>query len=142
MESASWQRPLYGFKINQKQAKTPLKSGFSDGLGGAFLSMEDRMKFLCRLLMDILLVMVILMHQLVHCLSRKMIMNSPCRPLKMTSRSSYAMRRTQWSTPLMLLREQQRLSFPLRSQAVLNFASFPSLLPIIIGDILICDFEM
>ncbi len=34
MESASRQRPLYGFKINQKQAKTPLKSGFSDGLGG------------------------------------------------------------------------------------------------------------
>ncbi len=37
MESASRQRPLYGFKINQKQAKTPLKSGFSDGLGGVIL---------------------------------------------------------------------------------------------------------
>ena len=36
MESASWQRPLYGFKINQKQAKTPLKSGFSNGLVGGY----------------------------------------------------------------------------------------------------------
>ena len=36
MESASWQRPLYGFEISQNQAKMPLKSGFSDGLGGAF----------------------------------------------------------------------------------------------------------
>ena len=35
MESASWQRPLYGFEISQNQAKMPLKSGFSDGLGGA-----------------------------------------------------------------------------------------------------------
>ena len=34
MESASWQRPLYGFEISQNQAKMPLKSGFSDGLGG------------------------------------------------------------------------------------------------------------
>ena len=34
MESASWQRPLYGFKITQNQAEMPLKSGFSDGLGG------------------------------------------------------------------------------------------------------------
>lgn len=33
MESASWQRPLYGFEISQNQAKMPLKSGFSDGLG-------------------------------------------------------------------------------------------------------------
>ena len=32
MESASWQRPLYGFEISQNQAKMPLKSGFSDGL--------------------------------------------------------------------------------------------------------------
>ena len=37
MESASWQRPLYGFKISQNQAEMPLKSGFSDGLGGLFL---------------------------------------------------------------------------------------------------------
>ncbi|MBR6827730.1 MAG: hypothetical protein IKM76_06165, partial [Prevotella sp.] len=36
MEYASWQRPLYGFEISQNQAKTPLKSGFSDGLGGQF----------------------------------------------------------------------------------------------------------
>ena len=36
MESASWQRPLYGFEISQNQAKMPLKSGFSDGLGGVF----------------------------------------------------------------------------------------------------------
>ena len=35
MESASWQRPLYGFKITQNQAEMPLKSGFSDGLGEA-----------------------------------------------------------------------------------------------------------
>ena len=35
MESVSWQRPLYGFKITQNQAEMPLKSGFSDGLGGA-----------------------------------------------------------------------------------------------------------
>ena len=34
MESASWQRPLYGFEISQNQAKISLKSGFSDGLGG------------------------------------------------------------------------------------------------------------
>ena len=34
MESASWQRPLYGSEITPNQAKTPLKSGFSDGLGG------------------------------------------------------------------------------------------------------------
>jgi len=34
MESASWQRLLYGFEISQNQAKMPLKSGFSDGLGG------------------------------------------------------------------------------------------------------------
>jgi hypothetical protein len=34
MESASWQRPLYGFEISQNQAKMPLKSGFSDGLWG------------------------------------------------------------------------------------------------------------
>ena len=34
MESASWQRPLYGFEISQNQAKMPLKSEFSDGLGG------------------------------------------------------------------------------------------------------------
>ena len=34
MESASWQRPLYGFEISQNQAKMPLKSGFSDGLRG------------------------------------------------------------------------------------------------------------
>ena len=27
MESASWQRPLYGFKISQNQAGIPLKSG-------------------------------------------------------------------------------------------------------------------
>ena len=27
MESASWQRPLYGLKINRNQAETPLKSG-------------------------------------------------------------------------------------------------------------------
>ena len=38
MEYASWQRPLYGFEISQNQAKTPLKSGFSDGLGGAVLA--------------------------------------------------------------------------------------------------------
>jgi hypothetical protein len=38
MEYASWQRPLYGFEISQNQAKTPLKSGFSDGLGGAVLT--------------------------------------------------------------------------------------------------------
>ena len=38
MESASWQRPLYGFEISQNQAKMPLKSRFSDGLReGAFL---------------------------------------------------------------------------------------------------------
>ena len=37
MESASWQRPLYGFEISQNQAKMPLKSGFSDGLGGVIL---------------------------------------------------------------------------------------------------------
>ena len=36
MESASWQRPLYGFKITQNQAEMPLKSGFSDGLGGGY----------------------------------------------------------------------------------------------------------
>ena len=36
MESASWQRPLYGFEISQNQAKMPLKSEFSDGLGGHF----------------------------------------------------------------------------------------------------------
>ena len=36
MESASWQRPLHGFEISQNQAKMSLKSGFSDGLGGAF----------------------------------------------------------------------------------------------------------
>ena len=36
MESASWQRPLYGFEISQNQAKMSLKSGFSDGLGGKF----------------------------------------------------------------------------------------------------------
>ena len=34
MESASWQRLLYGSEITQNQAKMPLKSGFSDGLGG------------------------------------------------------------------------------------------------------------
>lgn len=34
MESASWQRPLYGFEISHNQAKMPLKLGFSDGLGG------------------------------------------------------------------------------------------------------------
>ena len=39
MESASWQRPLYGFKISQNQAEMPLKSGFSDGLGGHFFLM-------------------------------------------------------------------------------------------------------
>lgn len=38
MESASWQRPLYGFEISQNQAKMPLKSGFSDGLGGGNLA--------------------------------------------------------------------------------------------------------
>ena len=38
MESASWQRPLYGFEISQNQAKMPLKSGFSDGLGGVPVS--------------------------------------------------------------------------------------------------------
>ena len=43
MESASWQRPLYGFKINQKQAKTPLKSGFSDGLVGGHMANYDFM---------------------------------------------------------------------------------------------------
>ena len=35
MESASWQRPLYGSEITPNQAKMPLKSGFSDGLGEA-----------------------------------------------------------------------------------------------------------
>jgi len=40
MESASWQRPLYGFEISQNQAKMPLKSGFSDGLGGAICSFD------------------------------------------------------------------------------------------------------
>jgi hypothetical protein len=40
MESASWQRPLYGFEISQNQAKMPLKSGFSDGLwGGIFITL-------------------------------------------------------------------------------------------------------
>ena len=94
---------------------------------------------LCKLLRNLAQEMAILLHLFVLGTSRKMIMNSPCRPLKMTSRWSYATRQTQWSTPLILLREQQRLSFPLRSQAVLNFASFPSLLPIIIEDILICS---
>ena len=37
MESASWQRPLYGFEISQNQAKMPLKSRFSDGLGGGMI---------------------------------------------------------------------------------------------------------
>ena len=37
MESASWQRPLYGFKITQNQAEMPLKSGFSDGRGGGIM---------------------------------------------------------------------------------------------------------
>ena len=42
MESASWQRPLYGFEISQNQAKMPLKSGFSDGLwGGNFCFSVD-----------------------------------------------------------------------------------------------------
>ena len=36
MESVFWQRLLYGSEITQNQAKMPLKSGFSDGLGGAF----------------------------------------------------------------------------------------------------------
>jgi len=35
MESVFWQRLLYGSEITQNQAKMPLKSGFSDGLGGA-----------------------------------------------------------------------------------------------------------
>ena len=34
MEPASRQRLLYGSEITQNQAKMPLKSGFSDGLGG------------------------------------------------------------------------------------------------------------
>ena len=47
MESASWQRPLYGFKISQNQAEMPLKSGFSDGLwGGANFSTALRDKLL------------------------------------------------------------------------------------------------
>ena len=42
MESASWQRPLYGSEITPNQAKTPLKSGFSDGLGGAIFDIALR----------------------------------------------------------------------------------------------------
>ena len=41
MESASWQRPLYGFEISQNQAKMPLKSRFSDGLGGRYVWRGD-----------------------------------------------------------------------------------------------------
>ena len=51
MESASWQRPLYGFEISQNQAKMPLKSGFSDGLGGAgFLSPSYLASYVLRFL--------------------------------------------------------------------------------------------
>ena len=42
MESASWQRPLYGFEISQNQAKMPLKSGFSDGLGGVKMIIQEK----------------------------------------------------------------------------------------------------
>ena len=42
MESASWQRPLYGFEISQNQAKMPLKSGFSDGLGGGHFFIDAK----------------------------------------------------------------------------------------------------
>ena len=48
MESASWQRPLYGFEISQNQAKMPLKSGFSDGLGGVELVGRQSPLFLFR----------------------------------------------------------------------------------------------
>ena len=37
MESASWQRPLYGFKINQEQAGIPLKMGVLGQSGGVIL---------------------------------------------------------------------------------------------------------
>ena len=47
MESASWQRPLYGFEISQNQAKMPLKSGFSDGLGGQNFYLPNKYKPLC-----------------------------------------------------------------------------------------------
>ena len=40
MESASWQRPLYGFEISQEQVGIPLKREFSDSLGGA-IPIED-----------------------------------------------------------------------------------------------------
>ena len=42
MEPASRQRLLYGSEITQNQAKMPLKSGFSDGLGGAFFKQALR----------------------------------------------------------------------------------------------------
>ena len=37
MESASWQRPLYGFEISQNQAGIPLKSGVLGRPGGGIL---------------------------------------------------------------------------------------------------------
>ena len=42
MESVFWQRLLYGSEITQNQAKMPLKSGFSDGLGGGNFSKDLR----------------------------------------------------------------------------------------------------
>ena len=45
MESASWQRPLYGFEISQNQAKMPLKSRFSDGLGGGIFDKDQGTSF-------------------------------------------------------------------------------------------------
>ena len=36
MESASWQRPLYGFEISQNQAGIPLKSGVLGRPGGGY----------------------------------------------------------------------------------------------------------
>ena len=60
MESASWQRPLYGFEISQNQAKMPLKSGFSDGLGGANLKVPrssnlELYRIICMLMIILLM---------------------------------------------------------------------------------------